>query len=151
MQGVEHPLGNKVQIDLPHGGAGVFFLAVHRLRRKGGIDAERYSLAMFLESRAGRLLQEKLQGHNPEHRIDFCIANVENAAAGFGITPQIADEFLNSEIDVLTSGNHIWDKRAIVPYLQNSRGCCARTIIPKGLREPAYISATRIAACASEC
>jgi metallophosphoesterase (TIGR00282 family) len=59
----------------------------------------------------------KLQGLIQAHRIDFCIANVENAAAGFGITPQIADELLASEIDVLTSGNHIWDKRAILPYL----------------------------------
>jgi hypothetical protein len=59
----------------------------------------------------------KLQGLIQAHRIDFCIANVENAAAGFGITPQIADELLAAEIDVLTSGNHIWDKRAILPYL----------------------------------
>jgi len=59
----------------------------------------------------------KLQGLTQAHRIDFCIANVENAAAGFGITPQIADELLAAEIDVLTSGNHIWDKRAILPYL----------------------------------
>ncbi len=64
-----------------------------------------------------RLLQEKLHSLIHEYRVDFCIANIENAAGGFGITPQIADEFLHSEIDVLTSGNHIWDKRAIFPYL----------------------------------
>lgn len=64
-----------------------------------------------------RLIQEKLNGLLHEHRIDFCIANIENAAAGFGVTPKIADEFLNSEIDLLTSGNHIWDKRGIIPYL----------------------------------
>jgi metallophosphoesterase (TIGR00282 family) len=64
-----------------------------------------------------RLLQEKLHTIVHEYRIDFCIANVENAAAGFGITPQIADELLQCEIDLLTSGNHIWDKRAIIPYL----------------------------------
>ena len=64
-----------------------------------------------------RLLQEKLHAIIQEYRIDFCIANIENAAAGFGITPQIADELLQCEIDLLTSGNHIWDKRAIVPYL----------------------------------
>jgi 2',3'-cyclic-nucleotide 2'-phosphodiesterase len=64
-----------------------------------------------------RLVQEKIQSLIHEHRIDFCIANVENAAAGFGVTPQIADDFLNCGIDVLTSGNHVWDKRAIVPYL----------------------------------
>jgi metallophosphoesterase (TIGR00282 family) len=64
-----------------------------------------------------RLVQEKLHGLIQEYRADFCIANVENAAGGFGITPQIAEDLLKSEIDVLTSGNHIWDKRAIIPYL----------------------------------
>ncbi len=62
-------------------------------------------------------MSEKLHGLIQEHGIDFCIANAENAAAGFGITPQIADELLGSEIDLLTSGNHIWDKRLIIPYL----------------------------------
>jgi metallophosphoesterase (TIGR00282 family) len=65
-----------------------------------------------------RLLQEKLHSIIQEYRVDFCVANIENAAAGFGITPQIADDFLKLEIDLLTSGNHIWDKRAIVPYLR---------------------------------
>lgn len=64
-----------------------------------------------------RLIHEKLHGVIQDYRVDFCIANVENAAAGFGVTPQIVEEFLNSEIDLLTTGNHIWDKRAIVPYL----------------------------------
>ena len=50
-------------------------------------------------------------------RADFVVANIENAAGGFGLTPQIAAEILDSEIDLLTSGNHIWDKRTIVPYL----------------------------------
>lgn len=64
-----------------------------------------------------RLVQQKLQGLLHEHRIDFCIANIENAAGGFGITPPIADELLNCGIDLLTSGNHIWDKRAATEYL----------------------------------
>jgi 2',3'-cyclic-nucleotide 2'-phosphodiesterase len=64
-----------------------------------------------------RLIQQKLHGLIQQLRIDFCVANVENAAAGFGVTPEIADELLRSEIDLLTSGNHIWDKRAIIPYL----------------------------------
>jgi 2',3'-cyclic-nucleotide 2'-phosphodiesterase len=79
-----------------------------------------------------RLVQEKLHSIIHEHRIDFCIANIENAAAGFGITPQIADEFLSCEIDVLTSGNHIWDKRAIVPYLQEQPRLLRPQNYPKG-------------------
>jgi metallophosphoesterase (TIGR00282 family) len=52
-----------------------------------------------------------------EQRIDFCVANVENAAGGFGITPPIVEEMLGLGLDLLTSGNHIWDKRIILPYL----------------------------------
>jgi metallophosphoesterase (TIGR00282 family) len=49
-------------------------------------------------------------------RIDLTIANGENAAGGFGITPQVADELFGYGIDILTSGNHIWDKREIHDY-----------------------------------
>ena len=51
------------------------------------------------------------------HRIDFAIANVENAADGSGVTPELAVEFLSLGINCLTSGNHIWDKREITPYI----------------------------------
>lgn len=68
--------------------------------------------------KAGRkALFEKLHGLIQAHQIDFCTANVENAAGGFGITPQIVEEFLRAGIDVLTSGNHIWDKRQILTYI----------------------------------
>ena len=50
-------------------------------------------------------------------RIDLAIANVENAAGGFGITPLVAEELLSLGLDALTSGNHIWDKREIHEYL----------------------------------
>ncbi len=50
-------------------------------------------------------------------RIDLVIANSENAAGGAGVTPESADELLAAEVDLLTSGNHIWSKREIVPYL----------------------------------
>ncbi len=65
-----------------------------------------------------KVVQEKLHGLIHEQRIDFCIANGENAAGGFGITPQIADDLLGDEIDLITTGNHVWDKRAIIPYIQ---------------------------------
>jgi metallophosphoesterase (TIGR00282 family) len=48
--------------------------------------------------------------------IDLTIANGENAAGGFGITPQLAEELFGYGINVLTSGNHIWDKREIYDY-----------------------------------
>jgi metallophosphoesterase (TIGR00282 family) len=67
---------------------------------------------------AGRgVVAERLAGVVNEEAIDFVVANGENAAGGFGITPGIADELFDLGIDVLTSGNHIWDKREIYEYL----------------------------------
>jgi len=64
-----------------------------------------------------RLLYEKLQGLLHDFRIDFCMANAENAAGGFGLTPEIAEDLFALGIDVLTSGNHIWDKKGIISYI----------------------------------
>ena len=50
-------------------------------------------------------------------KIDLTIANAENSAGGFGITPLIAEELFSYGLDVLTSGNHIWDKKEIYEYL----------------------------------
>jgi metallophosphoesterase (TIGR00282 family) len=52
------------------------------------------------------------------HKIEFTVANGENAAGGMGITPSIAIEILDQGVDVLTSGNHIWAKKEIVPFLE---------------------------------
>jgi hypothetical protein len=49
--------------------------------------------------------------------IDFVIANVENAAAGFGITGDIADTILSYGVDAMTTGNHVWDKKEILDYI----------------------------------
>jgi metallophosphoesterase (TIGR00282 family) len=51
------------------------------------------------------------------HRADFVIANGENAAAGFGITPDLADDLFSYGVQVITGGNHSWDKKEIVPYM----------------------------------
>lgn len=51
-----------------------------------------------------------------QHAVDLCIANGENAAGGFGLTPAIAEEFFDLGIDVITTGNHVWDKRELVEY-----------------------------------
>jgi metallophosphoesterase (TIGR00282 family) len=52
-----------------------------------------------------------------EHRIELVIANAENSAAGFGITREIGDQLLAWGVDVMTSGNHIWDKREAIDYI----------------------------------
>jgi metallophosphoesterase (TIGR00282 family) len=51
-------------------------------------------------------------------RLDLVVANAENAASGLGVTPDNAEELLAAEVNLLTSGNHIWAKREIVPYLE---------------------------------
>jgi 2',3'-cyclic-nucleotide 2'-phosphodiesterase len=55
------------------------------------------------------------------HELDLVIANGENVAAGAGLTPGLAEELLGDGIDVITSGNHIWDKREIYDYLDTDR------------------------------
>ncbi len=54
-----------------------------------------------------------------QYQIDFVIANCENAAGGFGVTRDIVEELYQSPIDVLTSGNHIWDKKEIAGFVED--------------------------------
>jgi metallophosphoesterase (TIGR00282 family) len=49
-----------------------------------------------------------------KYDVDYCVANVENAAGGFGVTKEVCDEILDAGVDCLTSGNHIWDKKEIL-------------------------------------
>jgi metallophosphoesterase (TIGR00282 family) len=68
--------------------------------------------------RPGReLVRRGLAALVDHHRIDIVIANAENAAAGFGITREIGDQILGWGVDVMTSGNHIWDKKEAIAYI----------------------------------
>ncbi|HMD36103.1 MAG TPA: YmdB family metallophosphoesterase, partial [Vicinamibacterales bacterium] len=68
--------------------------------------------------RPGReLVRHGLPAVVEHHDIDLVIANAENAAAGFGITREIGDQLLDWGVDVMTSGNHIWDKREALDYI----------------------------------
>jgi len=64
---------------------------------------------------AVRTLVPKLIAH---HRLDLVIANAENSDGGAGVTPESAQALLQSEVNLLTSGNHIWSKRQIIPWLE---------------------------------
>jgi len=73
--------------------------------------------------RPGRsIVHDRLPKLQKEHAVDLTIANGENAAGGFGITPQIAEELFELGIDVITTGNHIWDKREIIDYMNSANG-----------------------------
>lgn len=66
----------------------------------------------------GRAIMKKaLPGVLRKYDVEYCIANVENAAGGFGVTREICDEILAMGVDCMTSGNHIWDKREIIPVV----------------------------------
>lgn len=64
-----------------------------------------------------RALKQGLPDLISKLKIDFVIANVENAAGGFGITRTVGEEILSLGVDVMTSGNHIWDKKDAITYI----------------------------------
>jgi 2',3'-cyclic-nucleotide 2'-phosphodiesterase len=76
---------------------------------------------LFIGDIVGKAGREAIEGVLGKvvagYKIDFTIANGENAAGGMGMTPSIAVEILDQGVDVLTSGNHIWAKKEIVPFL----------------------------------
>ncbi len=67
-----------------------------------------------------RAVEELLPRAVDHHFIDLVVANGENASGGLGITPQVADHLLSLGIDILTSGNHIWKHKEILPYLDDT-------------------------------
>jgi hypothetical protein len=72
-----------------------------------------------LVGRAGRrVLEERLFDLRQAREIDMVVSNVENAAAGFSITPRIAQDLFAAGVDIMTSGNHIFDKREILDYIE---------------------------------
>jgi len=64
-----------------------------------------------------RVLKERLPDLRRKRRVDFVVANGENAADGFGITPAILEELCACGVDVVTTGDHVWDKREIIPVV----------------------------------
>lgn len=56
-----------------------------------------------------------------QHGLDFIIANGENSAGGSGITPKTAEEIFSSGVDVITSGDHLWDQKEVVELLRNEK------------------------------
>ena len=69
---------------------------------------------------AGRRIVREHLGHLVEqHGVDLLVINGENAAGGFGITPAIADELFDLGAHVITTGNHVWDKREIIEYMKS--------------------------------
>lgn len=68
-----------------------------------------------------------------EFEVDFTIANGENAAGGFGINPQLAGELYQLGVDVLTMGNHVWDKKEILEYIETDARMLRPINFPPGV------------------
>lgn len=75
-----------------------------------------------------------------EHAIDVAVVNVENAASGFGVTPQMARQFLDQGVDVMTSGNHIWDRREIVEFITRENLLLRPANFPEGTPGVGHVS-----------
>lgn len=68
---------------------------------------------------AGRRIVSEHLGHVLQsNQVDLCIVNGENAAGGFGLTPPLAEELFDLGADVITTGNHFWDKKELLDYLK---------------------------------
>ena len=71
--------------------------------------------------RPGRtIVRQRLKGLVEANLPDLIIANGENAAAGFGLTPSLAEEIFDMGIHVITTGNHVWDKRELIDYFHSA-------------------------------
>lgn len=83
--------------------------------------------------RAGRrAVRELLPQIKEEEEIDFVVANGENAAGGFGITKKVAQELYNYGIDVLTTGNHVWDNKEVFDFIEDDRSLIRPYNYPPG-------------------
>lgn len=81
----------------------------------------------------------------PAHQIDFVIINGENVAHGQGILPEMAEDFLENGIDVITTGNHVWDQKQIIPFIDKEPRLLRPANYPDDIEMPAPGKGTFIA------
>jgi metallophosphoesterase (TIGR00282 family) len=96
--------------------------------------------------RPGRMAVQKiLPGLRDQYKIEMVIANVENIAGGIGATPATVNELMECGVDVMTSGNHIWAHREILPYLENDMPIIRPLNYPEGVEGKGYIIKDNVA------
>ena len=91
------------------------------------------------------LVTKNLAEITRQHSVDLVIANGENAASGFGITPKICEELFHAGVEVITGGNHSWDRKEIHAYIPSEPRLIRPANFPSGRRgssratnKPAY-------------
>jgi metallophosphoesterase (TIGR00282 family) len=80
-----------------------------------------------------QIVQDRLADVVAQRQIDLVLANGENAASGFGITPRLTDELLGMGIEVLTGGNHSWDRKEILEYMPHQPRLLRPANFPNGV------------------
>ena len=80
-----------------------------------------------------QILKDHLADIVEQRKIDLAVVNCENAASGFGITPRLAEELFSAGADVLTGGNHIWDRKEILEYFPQQPRLLRPANFPDGL------------------
>jgi 2',3'-cyclic-nucleotide 2'-phosphodiesterase len=91
-----------------------------------------------------KIVHDRLADILTQRQIDLCIANGENSASGFGITPRLAEELFASGVEVISGGNHIWDRREILDFFPHEPRLLRPANFPNGLPGSGlYIGTTR--------
>ncbi len=87
------------------------------VKQKGSMQKVKVLFIGDIIGRVGRrIVKELLPSLKADFGVDITIANGENAAGGFGLTQEVAEELFGMGVNVITTGNHIWDKKEIIPY-----------------------------------
>jgi 2',3'-cyclic-nucleotide 2'-phosphodiesterase len=79
-----------------------------------------------------RIVEERLADIVAQHGVDLVVANGENSASGFGITPRLAQELLRTDIAVLSGGNHSWDRKEIIEFMPHEPRLLRPANFPEG-------------------
>lgn len=91
---------------------------------------------LFLGDVVGRgtrqALRRRLRALRREHELDFVVANGENAAGGKGLDPDSAEELFDAGVDVITSGNHVWQHARLLPLLEHETRIIRPANFPEG-------------------
>ncbi len=86
-----------------------------------------------------KAVQSCLPGLRQEYGVDMVVANGENSAGGFGVTPETAHDLLSAGVDVITSGNHIWKQKEVIPYIDEEPALIRPANYPPGVPGRGYV------------
>jgi metallophosphoesterase (TIGR00282 family) len=91
-----------------------------------------------------RAVAKLLPGMVKKYGVDLVVANAENIAGGIGVTTNTAQELLDAGVNVLTSGNHIWAEKEIIPYLDGEMPLLRPLNYPQGVPGRGYLLAGQV-------